>query len=389
MDRIQTYISKKGESLQAKNSDQTLKHIIDLCLDTEDTQYYQLVLTFLDAIDAGLSESEFWETSTQLYNTLKNVLLLKKQPEVDSDVILESKGLEKSYNNGFFKLGPVDFTLKQNQIIGLVGENGNGKTTLLRCLARELDMTGGAITYYFPYTSNYELRTKLVFIPQRTPKWSGALLTNLKFAASCYGIHGDTNEMIVQLVIARMGIRKYRNLGWASLSSGYKMRFELARAILRKSNVMLIDEPLANLDIIAQQTVLDDLRGMVQSPFRPMGIVLSSQQLYEVERNSDNVIFLKEGEQKNWIDQTEKEQKQVVEQKLLIVEVETSWDITRLTDSFSALEIIDIQMNGGTYILSFPSSVTILDFQQLVLQKQIPLNYFRDISNSTRRFFLK
>lgn len=387
MDKLQTYITKKGEALKAKNSDQTLKHIIDLCLDTEDTQYYQLILNFLDAIDNGISEIEFWETSSQLYNTLKNVLLLKKLPDNFSDLILEAKGLEKSYNNGFFKLGPVDFALKQNQIIGLVGENGNGKTTLLRCLARELDMTDGAITYHFPYQSNYELRTKLVFIPQRTPKWSGALLTNLKFAASCYGIHGDTNEMIAQLIIARMGIRKYRNLGWASLSSGYKMRFELARALLRKSNVMLIDEPLANLDIIAQQTVLDDLRGMVQSPFRPMGIVLSSQQLYEVERNSDNVIFLKEGEQKNWIDQ--KEQDQVVEQKLLIVEVETNWDVTCLTNAFAPLGIIDIQMNGGTYILSFPASITILDFQQLVLQNQIPLNYFRDISNSTRRFFLK
>lgn len=314
---------------------------------------------------------------------MKNVLLSKKIVETNSEFILESKGLEKAYKNGFFKLGPVDFTLKQNQIIGLVGENGNGKTTLLRCLARELDMTGGEITYYFPYESIYELRSKLVFIPQRTPKWSGSLLTNLKFAASCYGIQGETNEMIVQLVIARIGIRKYRHLGWANLSSGYKMRFELARAILRKSNVMLIDEPLANLDIIAQQTVLDDLRGIVQSPFRPMGIVLSSQQLYEVERNSDNVIFLKEGVQKNWID---KETTETTETKLLIVEVECSWNVSKLRESFSPLNILDIQMNGGTYILSFPEETTMLHFQQLVLENQIPINYFRDISNSTRRF---
>ena len=386
MDKIEAYLSKKGEALKAKNSDQALKNLIDLCLDTEDSKYYMYVLNFLDKIDAGFGEEEFWDTTAEIYNTLKNVLLSKGETAEKSDLILESKGLEKAYNNGFFKLGPVDFTLKQNQIIGLVGENGNGKTTLLRCLARELDMTGGAITYYFPYQSIYELRTKLVFIPQRTPKWNGALLTNLKFAASCYGIQGEDNEMIVQLVIARMGIRKYRDLGWSSLSSGYKMRFELARALLRKSVVMLIDEPLANLDIIAQQTVLDDLRGIVQSPFRPMGIVLSSQQLYEVERNSDNVIFLKEGEQKNWIDDVKD---QTTERKLLIVEVECSWDVSRLRDSLLALEIIDIQMNGGTYILSFPENVTMINFQQLVLQNQIPLSYFRDISNSTRRFFLK
>lgn len=87
----------------------------------------------------------------------------------------------------------------------------------------------------------------------------------------------------MQLVIARMGLRSYRELSWKSLSSGYKMRFELARMLLRKPQLLLIDEPLANLDIVAQQVVLDDFRTIAKSPFRPLGIVLSSQQLYEVE----------------------------------------------------------------------------------------------------------
>lgn len=384
MHTIESYIEKKAEALKTGNSDQTLKNIIDLCLDTQDSKYYSFVLQFLDRIDAGISESDFWTESAEIFRTLKNVLSDKTLNKQETENLLQAENLEKDYNGGFFHLGPVNFSLKPNEIIGLVGENGNGKTTLLRCLGQELESTG-KITYNFSYDSLYELRSKLVFIPQRTPKWSGSLLTNLKFAAACYGIKGDVNEMIVQLIIARMGIRRFRKLGWANLSSGYKMRFELARALIRKSHIMLIDEPLANLDIIAQQTVLDDLRGIALSPFRPLGIVLSSQQLYEVERNSDNVIFLKNGEQKNWINQ-EEEKKEV---KKLIIELETSWQLDALRTSFSNLQLENIQSNGGTFILSFPENITMADFQKLVLENQIPLNYFRDISNSTRRFFLK
>ncbi len=53
------------------------------------------------------------------------------------------------------------------------------------------------------------------------------------------------------------------------------MRFELARLLLRKSKILLIDEPLANLDILAQQTILEDFKAIAKSPFRPLGIVLS------------------------------------------------------------------------------------------------------------------
>src|SRR2546427_7723272 len=64
------------------------------------------------------------------------------------------------------------------------------------------------------------------------------------------------------------------------------MRFELARALLCRRRVLLLDEPLANLDINAQQTLLTDLQSLARSPWQAMALVLSSQQLYEVDRKS-------------------------------------------------------------------------------------------------------
>nr|WP_262482056.1 ATP-binding cassette domain-containing protein [Capnocytophaga canimorsus] len=99
--------------------------------------------------------------------------------------VLEAKGIAKSYGVGKFYLSPISISIKKGEIYGLVGENGNGKTTLLRILAKDLSHNVGNLKYHFNSKPKdaYDLRTKLVYIPQRTEKWYGSLLDNLRFCA--------------------------------------------------------------------------------------------------------------------------------------------------------------------------------------------------------------
>jgi ABC-2 type transport system ATP-binding protein len=297
--------------------------------------------------------------------------------------------LVKQYKHASFGLGPIDLNLHQGQILGLVGENGNGKTTLLRLLCGELHPSSGQIDYNFASTDMFDLRTNLVYIPQRTDTWYGSMFENLQFTASSYGYSADENEVLVELIIARLGLRKFKKYKWRDLSSGYKMRFELARMLLRKPKILLIDEPLANLDILAQQTILEDFKAIAKSLFRPIGIILSSQQLYEVEKTSDQVIFLKQGKQKNLYDtiesSSENEELQIAS---LVLEFECTASQGELTQLFQELGLVSLQFNGGTFIATFPGKVTIYQFLQISISNQLQVLYFRNISNSTRRFFV-
>lgn len=361
-----------------------IKRIIDLTLDTEDLHFYNETLLLLDWLDN--KPADLPETKVKFIKILDDLyeFLSKKSIAIKINLIT-ANNITKSYGTGKFSIGPVNLTLNQGEIVGLVGENGNGKTTLLRLLCCELFYSSGKLNYGFKYSDQYDLRTKLVYIPQRTNSWYGSILQNLQFTATCYGYSATENKAVVALLIARLGLRKFRNYSWQDLSSGYKMRFELARMLLRKPKVLLIDEPLANLDIIAQQTILEDFKYLAKSPFRPLGIVLSSQQLYEVEKTSDQVVFLKNGIQKN-LHFTESNNQE--SQNNLVIEFESDWNQDDLYTILNKLNLISLKFNGGTYIATFAENYSIHDFMTILSDNKVPILYLRNISNSTRRFFV-
>lgn len=379
MTLFQKQFEEVKELLQYENYSQVIKRVIDFTLDTENIQNYKETNAFLNWYDSN-------ETSPEVNEKLKGLLdklheFLSQKEQVPHELIISVKNVTKKYNANF-TLGPINLSINTGEIIGLVGENGNGKTTLLRSLCKELHPTSGDVFFLFNYDSDYDLRTKLVYIPQRTDTWRGSMYENLQFTASCYGYKPEENKLVVDLVTTRLGLRKFRSYKWNGLSSGYKMRFELARMLLRKPKILLIDEPLANLDILAQQTVLEDFKNIANSPFRPIAIVLSSQQLYEVEKTSNQVVFLKNGLQRNLIEDNS-------EEKQFIVEFETAETISVLNEKLAQLHLISLEQNGGTLIATFPSDVTISLFMKTIINEQIDVNYLRNISNSTRRFFVK
>ncbi|MEO6305662.1 MAG: ABC transporter ATP-binding protein, partial [Bacteroidia bacterium] len=280
------------------------------------------------------------------------------------------------------------FELKLGEITGVVGENGNGKTTLLRIVSGQLSTDLGKIE--FPALGNfsnnwYQAKNKFAFIPQRIPKWHGTLLENLLFFATIHNITGEQNLKQIDYILFRLGLDKFRDLTWSQISSGYRMRFELAKMLLWRPHLLILDEPLANLDINAQQLFLQDLRFFAQSQSNPLSIILSSQQLHEIERIADNIIFIRQGK-------TIYNGKQVdfgIDRAINNFEVAGNFTLQQLQSCLPESKGYKIEDAGTAFIISCGIDVKWFDVLSVIQKSGLELNYYRDISQSTRQLFHK
>lgn len=369
-----------------KHNDLSLatRRILDICLDIGEDDLLR------EAIDFSRQFRALEKGSNHIPESLlaKAEAILVRVDQYEKNIhqahysLLNSQQIAKKYAKGNFSLKPVSVSLATGHILGIVGENGNGKTTLLRCLAGQLALDEGKIKYELLSSPDYySIKNHVVFIPQRIPRWYGQLKDNLHFAASLSGVTGSANTLMVDFMLERLNLSAYAHLTWTQISSGYRTRFEIARVLLQKPRLLILDEPLANLDINAQQTILTDLKFMAKSAHNPMGVILSSQQLHEVEKVADAVMFIKDG---NCLFKTSDTASETAG---YVLELETTAGREQLLQVLGN-EQVQIQYNGGFYTISSATLSTNEIISKLV-SNQVSMSYFRDITYSTKRFFLK
>lgn len=383
MNKHQLRVQETLQYFTQKDIGLAFRKLLDCAADTQQMSIYEKAIALTDWKEKHPAEVEtLIEKATVLLREIADCKVTELPTET---AVLVAEEVRKHYALGRFQLGPISLSIKKGQVYGLVGENGNGKTTLLRILARDLSYDSGVVKYYFTERpkNDYDLRTKLIYIPQRTEKWYGSLKDNLKFTLSSYGIPAEENELRTLLMIARLGLWQYQHLDWNALSSGYKMRFELARTLLRQPEILLLDEPLGNLDVLAQQVILEDLKMIANSVNHPIALILSSQQLFEVEKISDKVIFLHNGQYTDNAEATTTE-----EAMPLIVEIDTTNTREELMAVFKAFALEKLNYNGGVYVAYFRPNTEYSAVLEALGKAKIDLTYIRNISASTRRFFV-
>lgn len=383
MNKHQLRVQETLQYFTQKDIGLAFRKLLDCAADTQQMSIYEKAIALTDWKEKHPAEVEtLIEKATVLLREIADCKVTELPTET---AVLVAEEVRKHYALGRFQLGPISLSIKKGQVYGLVGENGNGKTTLLRILARDLSYDSGVVKYYFTERpkNDYDLRTKLIYIPQRTEKWYGSLKDNLKFTLSSYGIPAEENELRTLLMIARLGLWQYQHLDWNALSSGYKMRFELARTLLRQPEILLLDEPLGNLDVLAQQVILEDLKMIANSVNHPIALILSSQQLFEVEKISDKVIFSRNGQYTDNAEATATE-----EAMPLIVEIDTTNTREELMAVFKAFALEKLNYNGGVYVAYFRPNTEYSAVLEALGKAKIDLTYIRNISASTRRFFV-
>jgi ABC-2 type transport system ATP-binding protein len=380
-----TTLAEQGDysQLSRKLLDLSVEYPLD---NSTEQQIYDFRKAYLYATEA--SKESLGTNARTLVQAVKDIPFSYKTDE-QAALVCDARNIGKRFYSGRspFVLQALNVQLKFGEITGIVGENGNGKTTLLRILAGELSSDTGSISYpalKADDTNWYDVKSQFVFIPQRIPRWYGSLLDNLRFFASIHGIMDVENNKQVEYILFRLGLDKFRDLKWSELSSGYRLRFELAKTIMRRPKLILLDEPLANLDINAQQLFLQDLTFFARSAKHPLSIVLSSQQLHEVESISNNIIFIKQGETIYNGNQTSFATERITN----TFEVSGTFNREQLQQIFAA-HSIKIEDAGTTTVVTVDKEISNDIFLQTLLSNKISVSYFRDISTSTRKLFHK
>ncbi|WP_165073147.1 ATP-binding cassette domain-containing protein [Paludisphaera rhizosphaerae] len=295
--------------------------------------------------------------------------------------VFRGVGLTKTYRG--FRLAGIDLELNTREITGLLGVNGSGKTTLLRIVAGELAVDKGVIAYPALDSGGLDwsaIRDQIAYIPQYPPRWYGKLADNLHLTASEHGLKGETNQIQVNLVLERLGLRRYADYRWDEISGGFRIRFELARALVRRPRLLILDEPLAHLDIVSMQGFLRDLRAFASSETVPLAVLISSQHVDEVEPIVDRLLFFRDG-QAVFAGRAD----DLAGKRNRFELIPANPAVELLSDPPDSI-VLNVERLAGSLVIQTPSKVEGKDLLRWLLDNGVAIRAFRDLTRSTRRF---
>jgi ABC-2 type transport system ATP-binding protein len=211
-----------------------------------------------------------------------------------SEAVLQVNGLVRHFRD-VHAVQDVSFNVERGQVLGFIGPNGAGKTTTMRILAT-LDTPNGGDARVGPFSvvdDPGEVRRIVGFMPDYAGVYANTTVEEyLDFFARANDLHGEARRKAVAHIIEFMSIGDLRDRQVESLSKGLKQRVALGRAIVHDPEVLILDEPAANLDPRARiefRTLIRELAADGKT------ILLSSHILTEMSEMCDAVAVIEKG----------------------------------------------------------------------------------------------
>ncbi len=209
-------------------------------------------------------------------------------------MFIEIKNLTKTYNK-YLAVNEINFQIEKNKTVGLLGPNGCGKTTTIGMILGLVAPTKGEILIdskninlfsrdeilkRFNFASPYVELPKKLTVKQ-----------NLEIYGRLYGI--ENLEYRINEISSDLDIKTFFNRKTGELSSGQKNRVSLAKSLINKPEILLLDEPTASLD----PDIGDFIRSYIQEykSKNKITILLASHNMSEVERLCNSIIMMKNG----------------------------------------------------------------------------------------------
>jgi len=206
---------------------------------------------------------------------------------------LRATHLHKAYA-GVTAVEDISFSVNRGEIVGLLGPNGAGKTTTINMVLGVLAPTTGSVEIDGIDISRQRARalakTNFAAVYATLPG-NLTVMENLRFFGLLYDIHSLHTR--VEELLAEFDLARLRHTKCGLLSSGEQTRAALAKALLNRPQLLLLDEPTASLDPSAAQLIRAKIKSLAKDD--GCGILWTSHNMNEVEAVCDRVLFLSRG----------------------------------------------------------------------------------------------
>ena len=207
--------------------------------------------------------------------------------------MIEVRELSRSYGE-LKAVAGVSFDIGHGEIVGLLGHNGAGKTTIMKMLTGCLEPSSGTIRIdgLDLAERRREVQRRIGYLPENCPLYpEQTVLDSLEYQALLHGMPAQERPAAIRRAIERTALGPKATATVGTLSRGYRQRLGVAQAILHSPKILVLDEPTNGLD----PTQIQHMRDLIRELAREATVIVSTHILQEVEAVCQRVLIMRAG----------------------------------------------------------------------------------------------
>ena len=217
--------------------------------------------------------------------------------EKDSEYVIEFNDVSFAYTDQSMEaISNISFKVRRNETLGIIGGTGSGKSTIINLIPRLYDTSLGSVCVYGKDVKEYskeKLLSKIGLVPQKAVLFAGSIRDNLKLGNE----NASDEELYEALEIAQAkevvdgkenGLDYHVEQGGTNFSGGQRQRLTIARALVKKPEILILDDSSSALDFVTDYKLRKAIRNL------DMTIIIVSQRTSSV-RNADTILVMDDG----------------------------------------------------------------------------------------------
>ncbi|MCP3817623.1 metal ABC transporter ATP-binding protein [Streptomyces sp. A3M-1-3] len=192
----------------------------------------------------------------------------------------------------------VDLTVHQGEVVALLGANGSGKSTAVRAVVGQVPLSGGELSLFGTEYKRFRDWSRIGYVPQRTTAASGVpatvreVVSAGRLARTKLGLLRKADRSAVDRALELVGMRERAKDSVNALSGGQHQRVLIARGLAVEPDLLIMDEPMAGVDLASQEVLAGTLREQVAAG---VTVLLVLHELGALEPLIDRAVVLRDG----------------------------------------------------------------------------------------------